>query len=159
MRLLAVALKNNTSIETINGLTPVVWAITEAEGRVVVDALLGVDRFRSQWNTVKDLKLPEGLLEAQMRSLAVALKTNTSIETINGGLPYAWAYYRPGEVGAPILAFMEGNDRFCTDEAREVVAWLDAQPKPACIEALRNGATRLDLDGKSIGDTGGAVAR
>lgn len=29
-------MKNNTSIETINGLKPVAWVITEAEGRVVV---------------------------------------------------------------------------------------------------------------------------
>ena len=31
---------------------------------------------------VKDLRLPENLEEAQVRSLAVALKSNTSIETI-----------------------------------------------------------------------------
>ena len=70
VRSLAVALKSNTSIETINGLPPVKWSIMKEERRAAFDVMLSVDHFMSQWNTVKYLRLPENLEEAQVRSLA-----------------------------------------------------------------------------------------
>ena len=83
-------------------------------------------------NTVKDLRLPEQLEEAQIRSLAVALKGNASIETINGGPPFAWAVGL-GDAGEPIVASMSGSQHFVSQLSK---------------------LTELDLKGKKIGDSG-----